>query len=65
MQQSCLTEAVKNDLISDVTPETKRETFRNMSKPAPKETTEPKNGGKIKKIKVTISEYDVYHCGLL
>ena len=47
MQQSYLTETVKNDLVLNMTPETRSKTLPSMSKPSlfsptPKETTEPK-----------------------
>ena len=47
MQQFYLTETVQNDLVLNMTPETRSETFPNMSKPllfSPTsiETTEPK-----------------------
>ena len=57
MQQSHLTETVKNDLILNMTPElVLSKTFPNMSKPSlfsptPKETTEPKDTSREEKIK--------------
>ena len=58
-QQSHLTETVKNDLILNMTPQTRTKTFPNMSKPSlsspiPKETTESKRHilrGKLNKLK--------------
>ena len=73
MQQSYLTETVKNAHTLNMTPETRSKTFPNMSKPSlfnphpkkPQNQKDTSRGEKLNKLKVTISKYNVSHCGLL